>query len=129
MECLKARCDHPTADMIYEQVRITYPNISLGTVYRNLSQLAARGEISRIPVLDGADRFDAITEPHYHVICQRCGRVEDLMLPLETGLERQAESVYAGKILGHTICFCGLCEECAEMTKLENPPLDTAERM
>lgn len=129
IECLKSRCDHPTADMIFEQVRITYPNISLGTVYRNLSQLASRGEIGRIPVLDGADRFDAVVTPHYHVICQRCGKVEDLIMPLATKLEKEAETVYPGKILGHGICFQGICEECVEYAKNENPALDTEKSM
>lgn len=126
VECLRERTDHPTADMVFEQVRKTYPKISLGTVYRNLSLLASLGEIGRIPVLDGADRFDAVTAPHYHVICQKCGKVEDLMLPLEETLEKRAEAVYQGKILGHGICFAGICEECVEKGKT---PLDMKEQV
>lgn len=113
IECLRERKDHPTADMIFEQVRAVYPNISLGTVYRNLSLLASLGEIGRIPVLEGADRFDAVAAPHYHVICKHCGKVEDLRMPLETGLEERAAAVYPGRILGHGICFTGICEACA----------------
>ena len=77
MEFLRGRDDHPTADTVYMNIRRVYPNISLGTVYRNLSLLASLGEITRITCEDGADRFDAVTKPHYHVFCRRCGRVED----------------------------------------------------
>ncbi len=56
--CLCSREDHPTADMIYASIRQEYPNISLGTVYRNLSLLVETGEIRKITT-DGADRFDA----------------------------------------------------------------------
>ena len=74
MEFLRGRDDHPTADTVYMNIRRVYPNISLGTVYRNLSLLASLGEITRITCEDGADRFDAVTKPHYHVFCRRCGR-------------------------------------------------------
>lgn len=67
-EYLKGRVDHPTADMVYMGIRKQYPNISLGTVYRNLSLLASLGEIQRIASEEGADRFDAVTAPHYHVV-------------------------------------------------------------
>jgi Fur family peroxide stress response transcriptional regulator len=102
--------------MIFEQVKVMVPNISLGTVYRNLALLASVGEISRIPVLDGADRFDAVTEPHYHVICRSCGSVEDLTLPVDPKLNQKASRVYEGRILSHEICFQGICKKC-----LENP--------
>ena len=69
-EFLKGRKDHPTAAVVYENVRKTIPNISLGTVYRNLTLLADIGEISRIHVGDGVDHFDADISPHYHFICR-----------------------------------------------------------
>ena len=75
---LKTRKDHPTADVVYENVRKEFPNISLGTVYRNLTLLSDMGELLRLRVGDGMDHFDATTEPHYHFICHGCGRVIDL---------------------------------------------------
>ena len=63
-EFLMTRTDHPTADTVYENLRLIYPNISLGTVYRNLSLLADIGEIRKLPSTSGADRFDGRTEPH-----------------------------------------------------------------
>ena len=77
---LMTRRDHPTADVVYSSVRNEFPNISLGTVYRNLTLLADLGEISRLRLGDGADHFDADTSPHYHFVCTDCGRVIDLDL-------------------------------------------------
>ena len=69
---LKTRKDHPTADTVYKEIRNSIPNISLGTVYRNLSLLSERGEIMRL-VCDGkVDRFDADVSPHCHFICKSC---------------------------------------------------------
>ena len=64
LEFLATRKDHPTADTVYMNVRRSFPNISLGTVYRNLTLLADIGEISRIRLGDGVDHFDYDTSPH-----------------------------------------------------------------
>ena len=111
-EFLYGRRDHPTADTVYMNIREIYPNISLGTVYRNLSLLASLGEIQRITCEDGADRFDATTDPHYHVVCRQCGRVDDLPMKWEAGLEERASDFYGGQIEGHTTCFYGTCADC-----------------
>lgn len=69
---------HPTADMVYLHVKEQFPNISLGTVYRNLNLLSDMGEIIKIPTPDGADRFDGRTVPHYHFFCTECGCMKDM---------------------------------------------------
>lgn len=75
---LCSRYDHPTAMELYLSVREVIPNLSLGTLYRNLSQLEENGMVLRIP--DGAtDRFDGNTNPHAHFKCITCGKVYDLM--------------------------------------------------
>ena len=61
-EFLRTRTDHPTADVVYENMKLIYPNISLGTVYRNLSLLADLGEIKKLSSFAGADHFDGRTE-------------------------------------------------------------------
>lgn len=129
-EFLQGRTDHPTADVVYRGIQEIYPNISLGTVYRNLSLLASLGEIQRISSEDGADRFDAITAPHYHVACRRCGRVEDLEMPWESDMDRRASQYYKGSVEGHTTCFYGLCADClAEAEKNGKKQLDTSAAM
>ena len=70
-EFLRTRTDHPTADVVYENMKLIYPNISLGTVYRNLSLLADLGEIKKLSSFAGADHFDGRTERHCHFMCTR----------------------------------------------------------
>jgi len=120
MEFLQGRKDHPTADTVYTNIREIYPNISLGTVYRNLALLASLGEIQKITSEDGADRFDADTSPHYHVVCRCCGRVDDLPMVWGTELDRKAENIYGGRIDGHVTSFYGICADCLEKQKKEN---------
>lgn len=75
---LATRRDHPTAKTIYENIRNVFPNISLGTVYRNLTLLVEIGEIQKISTGTGPDRFDYNPMPHYHFVCLGCGEVSDL---------------------------------------------------
>ena len=91
-EFLTGRTDHPTADFVYENMKQIYPNISLGTVYRNLSLLADLGEIQKLSSFGGADRFDARTAPHCHFMCTRCGRVMDVF---SEHIDKSLESIAA----------------------------------
>lgn len=111
-EMLQTRKDHPTADMIYESMRQIYPNISLGTVYRNLSLLASIGEISKISTPEGADRFDGRLSPHNHFICRHCHRVVDVEMESMESIVEKAGKNFSGTIDGYTIHFTGLCDEC-----------------
>ncbi len=109
---LKTRKDHPTAEIVYENVRKVYPKISLGTVYRNLTLLSDTGEILRLRLGDGVDHFDADISEHYHVICKGCGSVVDLdmqgkRIPIDTSM-----LPYDGIITGQMIYFTGICRNC-----------------
>lgn len=106
------RKDHPTADMVYMNVKREYPNISLGTVYRNLSLLADLGEIKRLRVGDGVDHFDADTSTHYHFICTECGSVIDLKVDDLTKVIETANKDFEGEIVGHVTYFYGMCGSC-----------------
>ena len=75
---LRARKDHPTAEELYLGLRAIMPNYSLGTVYRNLSELCANGYILKIETAGGAERYDGCITPHGHFACVKCGRVFDL---------------------------------------------------
>lgn len=112
MNFLLSRKDHPTADVVYMNVRQQYPNISLGTVYRNLTLLADMGEILRIQMGDGVDHFDADTSQHYHFICNDCGSVIDLEMEGIESILETAGANFNGRINGHTTYFYGTCEEC-----------------
>lgn len=113
MEFLRERKDHPTADTVYMNVRKTFPNISLGTVYRNLTLLADIGEIARIRVGDGVDHFDADTSPHYHFICNECGSVIDLEMEDMTEINQMANRNFDGMVEGHITYFYGKCGNCS----------------
>lgn len=71
-EFLMTRKDHPTAEVVYEEVRKQYPHISLGTVYRNLALLVELRQAIKFPAADGFEHFDGNPDPHYHFICDDC---------------------------------------------------------
>lgn len=104
------RTDHPTADMVYTALKKKIPNISLGTVYRNLNNMADSGEILRISLGDGVVRFDARIDDHYHFICNSCGEVRDLNNL--SGSLNVEENDCVGKIEGQITYFYGKCKEC-----------------
>lgn len=110
--CLMSRNDHPTADMLYMSMREQYPNISLGTVYRNLNLLVELGEIQKVTCGDGVDRFDYDISPHYHFICQKCNAVMDLPLPPMNEINEAASACLGCRIDNHAIYFRGTCPEC-----------------
>ena len=113
---LMNRKDHPTADVVYQNVRQEYPNISLGTVYRNLTLLADRGEILRLQVGDGADHFDADTSRHCHFVCSECGSVTDMRIACIDEILAKARQGFEGRIERQSTCFYGLCEKCLDKT-------------
>ena len=109
---LMTRKDHPTADVVYMNVRREYPNISLGTVYRNLSLLTDLGEIKRLQVGDGVDHYDADTSKHYHVVCIECGSVTDVKVNNIDHITDSANADFDGEIRGHVTYFYGVCGDC-----------------
>lgn len=111
---LMSRKDHPTADTIYAAVREEHPNISLGTVYRNLALLEELGEIQRLHVNGNTDRFDADVSNHYHFVCDCCGCVQDVPMEMQNSLRTQAQEYFSGVIDYYCTYFHGKCQECAE---------------
>ena len=112
IEFLRTRHDHPTADTVYANVKEIYPNISLGTVYRNLSLLADIGEILKISTGEGPDRFDGNPMPHNHFICRKCHQVIDLEMENIDHINEIAGKNFNGQIEGHITNFYGLCGDC-----------------
>ncbi|MBP3927721.1 MAG: transcriptional repressor [Clostridium sp.] len=110
--CLMGRHDHPTADAIYTTIREEFPNISLGTVYRNLNLLVELGEIQKLTCGDGKDHFDADILPHYHFICRQCGTVSDLPLEPLSDVTQKAQAGFNGRVDTHVTYFYGICAEC-----------------
>jgi len=103
---------HPTAAWLFERLRVDFPGMSQGTIYRNLAILAEQGLLRVIPSGKNSDRFDADTSAHYHVVCERCGRVDDLPLPVGPDREQEAERASGYRITTHRLDFFGICPEC-----------------
>lgn len=106
--------NHATADEIYHEILKTYPAISRGTVYRNLQRLCDTGEIRKVEIPGGADRFDHLCHDHYHVRCVKCGRVFDVDLAHISNLESSIKDAHGFTFTGHNIVFNGICPECKE---------------
>ena len=111
-EFLNSSCEHPTADAVYLNVRQEYPNISLGTVYRNLNLLADLGEVIKITTPNGGVHFDGRTAPHYHFCCNCCGNVIDLEMKELNYINEAAGENFDGIIESHSMMFYGTCKEC-----------------
>ncbi len=112
---LQSRRDHPTAELVYSSVKEEFPNISLGTVYRNLNQLAEARIITKHSFgMLGTDHFDYNTDPHYHFVCSCCNAVIDLPASPDDFLSIEAEAAkgFDGLIQGHSLYFCGICKNC-----------------
>jgi Fe2+ or Zn2+ uptake regulation protein len=112
LEAVRSTMDHPTADWVYRQARRRVPRISLGTVYRNLKQLAEAGLIREIHAGSQASRFDGNTGPHHHARCVGCGRVSDLHVALDARREHAAARALDFEVLGHHVEVHGLCPDC-----------------
>lgn len=110
--CLMNRTDHPTADALYLSMRREFPNISLGTVYRNLNLLAEIGEIARFSCGDGSEHFDYVTEPHYHFVCKTCGAILDLPRNLVRQTSELLPEPTPGRVDSHMVFFYGECSDC-----------------
>ena len=113
LACIRQTKCHPTADWIYQQLKPEIPDLSLGTVYRNIAMFREEGTIQSIGVVNGLEHFDGTTEPHTHFICTGCGRVLDLegiTLPQEA--VEQAGHCSGGIISSFQLQFTGLCADC-----------------
>ena len=112
IRALKSTGSHPTADWIYTEVRKEIPNISLGTVYRNLKLLKEKGNILELDMCGNVSRFDAHTDDHYHFICDNCYRIVDLDMPVDQNMNKRVAIDTGYKVTNHCLEFHGLCQEC-----------------
>ena len=120
LNCLRSTTSHPTAEWVHAQLKAEYPDLSLGTVYRNLSLFKEQGMITSLGTVKGVERFDANTAPHVHYICGGCGRVLDLAeIQVPTQLSDAAAKSAGGRVDGCQLTFTGLCKACQYATKEE----------
>ena len=113
LECLSGTTSHPTADWIYSQLKPLYHDLSLATVYRNLSRLKEAGLVRSVGIIDGQEHFDAAVHSHPHAVCRSCGAIVDidgLVVPPELTAAAQAATGFT--ISNAELMFSGICEKC-----------------
>ena len=113
LDAIRSTTCHPSADWVYQTLKPTHPDLSLGTVYRNLEFFRQHGNIISVGVVKGQERFDATTDPHTHFVCSCCGNVIDLdgILP-DLGLDRAVCEKYGLSVDRHELLFHGKCQDC-----------------
>lgn len=115
-ELLETERVHVTANWVYDRLREEFPSLSLGNVYRNLNILVENGDANRLPFGSTFDVYESAREPHYHFLCEECGRIEDVHIP--RALQREiGDAIRADS--GHRVSrtaveFHGVCRHCAE---------------
>jgi Fe2+ or Zn2+ uptake regulation protein len=105
---------HPTANWLFGRLKKEFPNLSVGTVYRNIGVLVQQGLIGRIALGSTFDRLDANVTEHYHFICERCDAIFDLKIPIERSIEKQVPISEGFEVHRHAVEFYGLCPKCAK---------------
>ena len=111
LDVVKVACDHPTADMIYERVKLVIPNISLGTVYRNLSQLTDEGLITVVESSDKKVHYEGNLTDHIHFLCKHCNEITDFFhaTDVPTFFGDAGYTVQSQKTV-----YYGLCKKCRD---------------
>lgn len=111
---------HPSADMVYDHLKKEIPDLSLGTVYRNLALFRQQGAVISVGTVDGVERFDGNTAPHVHFICTGCHAVLDMPdLHVPDELSAQAQQQIGGQVEQCSLTFTGLCRGCAQPKSTE----------
>lgn len=111
--CLKNTRAHPSAETLFQMLQEEHPDISLATVYRNLTLFKNQGMIQSLGTVNGIERFDGNTAPHVHFICGSCGSVLDLPeLDPPESLCSEAAKATGGQVSGCQLIFTGTCQNC-----------------
>lgn len=129
LDCIRGTDCHPTAEWVYQQLKPRIPDLSLATVYRNLTLFKQEGQIISLGVVQGLERFDGNVQPHVHFICTGCGAVLDLpTMEVPLSLRQEAVRAVRGRVTGCSLCFEGLCHTCLQESIPSSPGGETIPR-
>ena len=103
---------HPTADTVYLHIKEEFPNISLGTVYRNLNLLCENGQLLKVPIPGASDRFDHTLGDHAHAYCEVCGSVADVLPQALPMLQEALKGGCGFQVHQMNLVLEGVCPEC-----------------
>ncbi len=109
--------NHPTADEILEKIEKKYGAFSKATLYRNLAQFVEEGKLDRVALSDAIVRYEPATYFHYHLACEKCGKIENLMLPTPLSFP---DKMMGYIIDAHSLVFYGICPKCQKIMEKEN---------
>lgn len=109
LQILRGSRGHMTAAQVFERAKEQIPNISLGTVYRDLGRLFDEGEIGRLVLSDGSSVYDCTPHPHGHLICSECGKIEDIE---DTAIMDELRRIAGDTFTKADIVAEHLCPEC-----------------
>lgn len=115
LSAIRSTKSHPSAEWVYQTLKPTHPDLSLGTVYRNLLFFQEHGDIQSVGVVNGQERFDGNTTPHTHFICNRCGAIIDLdRIKLDSDMVRNVSEQYELAVERCELTFYGICQTCMQ---------------
>ena len=124
LDVIRGTDAHPSAEWIYQALKPAHPDLSLGTVYRNLLFFQRQGTIQSVGVVHGQERFDAVTTPHSHFVCNTCGAVIDLHgISMDANLNRAVREQYGFEVDRNELTFYGKCQACMQAEKNEEDVL------
>jgi Fur family peroxide stress response transcriptional regulator len=113
LSCLRGTTSHPSAEMVHDMLQTEHPDISLATVYRNLSLFKNQGLIQSLGMIHGIERFDANTKPHVHFVCDSCSAILDLhQMDAPQRLCSEAAQHIGGQVDSCQLMFFGTCPAC-----------------
>ena len=118
LDCIRQTKCHPSAEWVYQSLKPDFPDLSLGTVYRNIAMFKEEGIIQSIGVINGLERYDYNTEPHTHFVCTSCGQVLDLEgVELSPSVVEDVQQLSGGTINSYQLQFFGNCQSCRNKMK------------
>lgn len=117
LNVIRGTTSHPTAEWVYQQLKPEIPDLSLGTVYRNIAQFKKDGIIASVGVVNGQERYDGNLHPHTHFVCSGCGSVIDIPGEyLEANIGQEISKKYHLRVDSGEVIFRGSCSECLQKT-------------
>lgn len=105
---------HPNAEFVYNTLKEEYPDLSLGTVYRNLNSLVKNDMLRKISIPNGSDCFDGTLAEHQHLVCTQCGKVIDICIPELEKVHNNVLVKTGFTINSSSLAFEGVCKDCSK---------------
>ncbi len=113
LKVLAASDGHPSVEQVYERIKPDFPMTSLATVYKTVTLLKEMDEVLELGFNGGSNRYDGNKPyPHPHLVCTKCGAIEDLEVDALNGIPRQVAQDTGYRIVSHRLNFFGICPKC-----------------